>query len=112
METKNSTSSVPNPILPSRLLDVVGDEASREDVVKFVETRSISQESQKLGWVALSHRWGNSQHLTTTKGTLESHLEGLPFTSLLRIIQDAVIVARKLSVCYLWIDALCYYIDG
>ena len=110
-ETKNSTRSVPNPILPSRLLDVIGNGSSHEDVIKLVETRSVIQESQTLEWFALNHRWGNSQHLTTTKGTLRGHLEGIPFTTLLRTFQDAVVVARKLIVRYLWIDALCLYVS-
>jgi hypothetical protein len=104
-ETANRTSSAPT---PTRLIDVAGaSRASQKDSVRLVETKSIGQKSQELEWIALSHRWGSCQHMTTTKQTLQSHLEEISFAALPQTFQDAVIVTRKLNVRYLWIDALC-----
>jgi hypothetical protein len=59
-------------------------------------------------YAILSYCWGESQNLLkTTSTSLEKHMEGIPFTRLPKTIQDAVEVARELSIDYLWVDSLC-----
>ncbi|KAI1389512.1 HET-domain-containing protein [Hypoxylon trugodes] len=66
-----------------------------------------SEVKEGCDYVALSYCWGNSQSLITTKYTLESHRTGIPLEALPKVFKDAVNVTRRLSMCYLWIDALC-----
>ncbi|PVH68136.1 HET-domain-containing protein, partial [Cadophora sp. DSE1049] len=56
---------------------------------------------------ALSHRWGLSRHLTTTKENLEDHFDKINMSNLPATFRDAVLVTRRLGIAYLWIDALC-----
>jgi hypothetical protein len=59
-------------------------------------------------YAILSYCWGESQHLLkTTLTSLEKHMRGISFTRLPKTIQDAVKVARGLSINYLWVDSLC-----
>ncbi|KAK4452578.1 hypothetical protein QBC34DRAFT_292928, partial [Podospora aff. communis PSN243] len=36
-----------------------------------------------------------------------SHRKGIPFAALPKTLQDAITVCRRLSIRYIWIDALC-----
>jgi hypothetical protein len=58
-------------------------------------------------YVALSHCWVGRDVLRTTDRTLESHLAGIPFSSLSPLFRDAVKVCRFYGIRYLWIDSLC-----
>jgi len=49
--------------------------------------------------------------LITTKSNLEQRLSGIAFDSMPKTFQDAVQIARQISVRYLWIDGL-YIIQG
>ena len=81
--------------LPTRVLDL-----TQEGQVRLVEGPINS-------YVALSHRWGASQHLTLTTRTLDKIKLGIPVDLLPMTFRDAVSVARRLGVFCLWIDALC-----
>lgn len=58
-------------------------------------------------YIALSHCWGPTQHLTTERHTLGERKKNIPFGSMSRNFQDAIIITRKLGVQYVWIDSLC-----
>jgi hypothetical protein len=62
-------------------------------------------------YIALSHRWGPSQHLKTTKSNYMHHLLGIKFSHLPQTFQDAAAVALCLGIRHLWIDALCIVQD-
>jgi hypothetical protein len=58
-------------------------------------------------YATLSHCWGTSQVLTTTKGTLSQRFLGIRWDPLPRIFQDAIALTKNLGIEYLWIDSLC-----
>ncbi|KAF2122550.1 heterokaryon incompatibility protein-domain-containing protein [Lophiotrema nucula] len=91
--------------LPSRILDVKRGSIG-EDQIKVVDNLET-----KITYVALSHCWGSSQHLTATRDTLESLKLGISILSLPKTFQDAITVTRKLGFRYLWIDSLCILQD-
>ncbi|KAK3681732.1 heterokaryon incompatibility protein-domain-containing protein, partial [Podospora appendiculata] len=62
-------------------------------------------------YVALSHRWGTSQHFTTTKETMAAREQGFHQDQLPATYRDAVTTARNLGFAYLWIDSLCIVQD-
>jgi hypothetical protein len=62
-------------------------------------------------YIALSHRWGVSGLITTTRGNLKEHQAGIAWDALPKSFQDAIQVARILNVQYLWIDSLCIIQD-
>jgi hypothetical protein len=57
-------------------------------------------------YITLSYRWGSEEDFKLTEENLQSgfhgHIKDLPQT-----FRDAVLVARLLSVQFLWIDRLC-----
>jgi hypothetical protein len=94
----HSSCGVNSPYLPRRVIDVV---KVAPDVV-LVET------SDEMGrYLCLSHCWGNSNMIVTQKDSLETHKKKILVESLSRTFCDAIEVARKLNVRYLWIDSLC-----
>jgi hypothetical protein len=91
------------PQLPFRVLDV---SPSDSQSVRLLETEG------KVGyWACLSHCWGGKQPLITTKETLSDHKKNVPWDTLPKTFQDAVVVARAMGIQYLWIDSLCIVQD-
>lgn len=75
----------------------------------------LSREEHKFEYgeyIALSHVWGVGKGLpqTTTKN-IDSYKKGIPWTSLPRAMQEAVVLTRTLGIRWLWIDALCLVQD-
>lgn len=58
-------------------------------------------------YIALSHCWGQEVTLNTNRSTLQDRLEKIEWNELSPNFRDAIIVAQKLRVDYVWIDALC-----
>ncbi|KAH8603101.1 heterokaryon incompatibility protein-domain-containing protein [Bisporella sp. PMI_857] len=58
-------------------------------------------------YITLSHCWGSSKQLTTTRSTLAARISGITFDELPKTFQDAVLLSRILKISYLWIDSLC-----
>lgn len=88
--------------LPSRVLDVGNPE--RPDTLCIRETGGCAVGT----YIAVSHRWGETdKQFQTTTANIQKRREGFPFQELPQTFKDAVIVARKLGVQFLWIDSLC-----
>ncbi|KAM0650507.1 hypothetical protein ACHAO3_004475 [Verticillium nonalfalfae] len=66
--------------------------------------------NEKDRYVALSHCWGGSTPVRTTRGTLAAHLKTLP-SLLPATFRDAIAVTKMLGVRFLWIDSLCIIQD-
>jgi hypothetical protein len=67
----------------------------------------------EIEFIALSYVWGGSQTLRLLKSNIMEleHEGGLTEAILPRTITDAIDVARKLGVDFIWIDALCIVQD-
>jgi hypothetical protein len=59
----------------------------------------------------LSHCWGLSHRITATSATLDRLKKEISLDELPKTFQDAIIIAERLSVQYLWIDPLCIIQD-
>jgi heterokaryon incompatibility protein (HET) len=82
---------------PTRLIDVAGD-----------SLRLVSLPAdRKVSYAALSHCWGDSRPIITTKENLQSHLLGISLNAMPKTFQDAIMVTRELGIHYIWIDSLC-----
>ena len=68
-------------------------------------------EGKSEPYCALSHCWGSSKPLCTTKATLGERESGIPQHLLPQTFQNAIVVTRRLSIRYLWIDSLCIIQD-
>jgi len=101
-----------NRFSPTRLLDL-----SKEGEVRLVQCVPDGSDLDPAqvsppDYVALSHRWGASQHLTVTTQTLLQLSEGISIERLPETFRDAVFVTQQLGPHHLWIDALCIIQDS
>lgn len=64
------------------------------------------------GYITLSHQWGDKAFLKLTQDQLPAFERGLPITELRKTFQEALLVAERMSVPYLWIDSLCIIQSG
>ncbi|KAH7094792.1 heterokaryon incompatibility protein-domain-containing protein [Paraphoma chrysanthemicola] len=91
--------------LPSRVLELRGPKDVRLHVGEFTE-------ADRLRYACLSHCWGGTVPLRTTKDTVQSFLaDGIPWDSLPLTFQHAANLTHRLGLRYLWIDSLCIIQD-
>lgn len=90
-------------IMPTRLIEVSKD-------IRLVETMAM----EPPRYVALSHCWGQLQEhekFCTYKRNIAQRKAGIELDALPRTFRDAIVVARGLSIDYIWIDSLCIIQD-
>jgi hypothetical protein len=71
----------------------------------------ISKDEERGQYAALSYCWGGEQPITTTVANLSTYIRGLPAHLLPKTLSDAIKVAQKTGMRFLWIDALCIIQD-
>lgn len=91
------------PLLPNRFIDVTQD---------GLDPRLIVSEGQRGHYAALSHCWGGLQLLQTNVATLAQYQNYIPMDHLPKSYKDAITIARKLRIPFLWIDSLCIVQDS
>ena len=89
---------------PRRLLEV-GDPDRKGDI----KLRCMKQESVK--YLALSYCWGGSKPPQTTLENKSDHERGIAWSALPKSYADTILLARSLSIPYVWIDAYCIVQD-
>lgn len=92
-------------VLPALVLDV-SPMMSQPDTIKLLRVRN-----QNISYAALTYCWGAKQPNATTRSNLQAYLNGIKLSLLPQSLRDAVIVTRKLSLRYLWVDSLCIIQD-
>jgi hypothetical protein len=94
-----------NSFVPTRVLDVGHCEASTICLIKSEDC------VETIPYIALSHCWGGSQTFKLTRTTAARLRAGILLTNLPKTFQDAIHVARKMQIQYLWIDSLYVALD-
>lgn len=85
-------------LLPSRVLNL---QSSIPNRVCFYHTKNETGR-----YAALSHVWGEATNPFTMSSANPEEEEGIDIERLPKTFQDTILVARKLGLQYLWIDAL------
>lgn len=86
--------------LPRRVLDLRAFAKSG--------TLSLHETSGESAFCAcLTHCWGSEMSCRTTTASISSIMRDIPWNSVPQNFKDAVLVASKLRIPFLWIDALC-----
>ncbi|OAL51008.1 HET-domain-containing protein [Pyrenochaeta sp. DS3sAY3a] len=96
---------IPDNFVPSRLIKIPGDERSSE--IDIIQTTK----SEFVQWCALSYCWGGPQPSQTTTSNFQLGVRALQLSDIPKTILDAIVVASKMSVPYLWVDSLCILQD-
>lgn len=106
--TDEHDGSIDHAFMPNRVITI---EVSKTDTHTHVKLVSKGDVPDGSAYAALSYCWGGDQKLKLTSKTYD--LLGHSFASedLPKTLQDAVIVAAKFSIFYLWVDALCIVQD-
>ena len=85
------------PSLPKRVVDVAGFDQGR---VKLVEGNGM-----RSPYGALSYRW-RENGVRTTESSLSAFHTEIPLNLLQSQIYDAFLIANRLGIRYVWVDAL------
>jgi hypothetical protein len=101
-----------NKFLPSRLIHV-GDDA--QGILPHLVIVDYRLRRRAPEYVALSYCWGtpaeSATQFKTEQNTLKDRMAGFELDAMTKVMQDAVVTTRKLSIRYLWIDAVCIIQD-
>jgi hypothetical protein len=87
---------------PTRLI-AVGDSNSTN--IRLCDTSALN--CSALVYITLSHCWGQLVPKQLLTENYSTYLEAIDLNDLPKTFRDAVEVARKLEVPYLWIESLC-----
>ncbi|KAH6683930.1 HET domain protein [Halenospora varia] len=95
---------------PTRLIDVgIQKVGSAPRLILAAETQFGAG---KDAYLALSHSWGSKQMETLTTTNISALQDGILLDKLPTTFKDAIRVARRLGIRYLWIDSLCIIQDS
>jgi hypothetical protein len=102
--------------LPARMIDVgdaLNDKHPRLVITSEMQPRASKDEATQ--YMALSYCWGQvdgtTKLLKTTHNTIGTRTVKIELDTMPQTFQDAVTIARTLSIQYLWIDSLCIIQD-
>ncbi|KAI1201454.1 heterokaryon incompatibility protein-domain-containing protein [Nemania serpens] len=97
-------------LLPKRLVDLSPTEHG-EDHARLVE---FDENAGMRGtYACLSHCWGQDpMPITTTQTTILENKKSMSLSCLPPTFRDAILIARKLKLRYIWIDSLCIMQDS
>ncbi|KAF2128115.1 HET-domain-containing protein [Dothidotthia symphoricarpi CBS 119687] len=98
--------------LPKRVLDVSMKEGSKSIRLHSSHFNEEEQRYESGKYIALSHVWGLGRGIpkTTTK-SLQSQTNTIPWSTLPRTYQEAIVLTRALGFRWLFIDSLCLVQD-
>lgn len=88
--------------LPTRVLSLEGSD------IRLYEAHTTEA---NFKYAALSHCWGGTCRLQLTQASLKQFKTQIAWGLLPEVFQDAITVARKLDIPFLWIDSLCIIQD-
>jgi hypothetical protein len=91
----------PASTLPTRVLDISNFK------VKLLQTKGMI-----APYVTLSHCWGLKPIIRLLQSNIEDFQKDIPWSSLSRTFQDAIMIAWKVGFRFIWIDALCILQDS
>jgi Heterokaryon incompatibility protein (HET) len=98
----NRSSPLPqNRFLPSRLIDIG---TGPTITPRLCTTEALPVETKYL---TLSHHWGDYKPPELTISNLEAFKDRIETSALPKSFKDAMQIASKLDIRYIWIDSLC-----
>ncbi|KAH6949460.1 heterokaryon incompatibility protein-domain-containing protein [Fusarium avenaceum] len=90
--------------LPTRVIEV---RPADQDEPRILETCGL-----RGSYATISYCWGKTLFWTLNTSNYAQSIKSLDISMLPLVFQDAITIARKLSIPYLWIDALCIIQDS
>ncbi|KAF3061083.1 hypothetical protein GL218_02873 [Daldinia childiae] len=94
---------------PTRLIDI-GQKESFHWRLLVVSEDGISPQSAP--YMTLSYRWAPNPKPILLASNIDEFRHGKPIKDLPQTFRDFIVVARRFSIRYIWIDALCIIQDS
>jgi hypothetical protein len=94
---------------PTRLLSI---RPGLEPNVPFVKLNEANEIPRDAEYMTLSHCWGKLPIKVLTTKNLKNMKNSISWNELPKTFQDAILIAKKLAIDYLWIDSLCIIQDS
>jgi hypothetical protein len=91
-------------VLPTRFLCV------RDNRVRVIMTHGI-RTTDTPSYMTISHRWHHANMPKLLSSNIKDLKRNIDVFTLPQTFQDAIFFARRLSISYVWIDALCIVQD-
>ncbi|KAI1152464.1 heterokaryon incompatibility protein-domain-containing protein [Nemania diffusa] len=89
--------------LPRRIISVG---LKSDKMIKLLE-----ESQERARYACLSHCWGNTESIKTTRENLNDHRIRIPWEHLPKLYHDVITFCWELEIQYLWIDAFCIIQD-
>jgi Heterokaryon incompatibility protein (HET) len=86
-------------VMPKRVLNIYG------------APYLYDSEGSRGIYICLSHCWGRSPNLLTTRRNIEWMKNEVPWNSLQKTIRHVTMITRTLHIGYFWVDSLCIVQD-
>ena len=86
-------------ILPTRVIDIGLNDGQQPRVLETHGAEGV--------YATLSYCWGQQKRLTLQKDNMHYLQQEIRLQDLPQTIQDAIAITRRMSMRYLWVDALC-----
>ena len=90
---------------PTRLNEIIGES---NDCYKIRSRNGRSLEAP-VKYASLSHCWGRSMPFKLINENLISCMQEIPLEKLSKVFKDAIGVASRCNISYIWIDSICKY---
>ena len=95
--------------LPTRLIDVTRTRRDGAEGVRLVQTSP----SQVGTYACPSHCWGKVDiKCCTTEATLDKAIDFIECNSMPQNFRDAIVMARRFQIRFIWIDSICIIQDN
>jgi hypothetical protein len=91
------------PFTPTRLLDI----GVKGDTIWKLRIPRKEEMPHSLPYMTLSYRWGLNPNFRLLSSNIEEYRLGKLICDLPKTFRESIIVARRFSIRYLWIDSLC-----
>ncbi|KAK3642958.1 hypothetical protein LTR56_010555 [Elasticomyces elasticus] len=91
----------PASVLPLRVVEVSNHRA-----------RVVYSDGVVAPYLTLSHCWGSSPVIRLLRENIHALEKDIPWTSLSKTFQDAILLTWRLGFRYIWIDSLCILQDS
>jgi hypothetical protein len=90
---------------PTRLIEITKHRDDRL-TIQLREGKSLKG---RVKYATLSHAWGKSTPFKLTRQNLETCMQEIPMEKLSKVFKDAIHVASRCNIWYIWIDSICKY---
>ncbi|QGI75163.1 hypothetical protein CEK25_000069 [Fusarium fujikuroi] len=102
--------SKPSPsFLPTRLIEILRIGNDQKPCVRLVEGNSLGEDTE---YTALSYCWGGDLKNCLKEDNKDSYKTEIPWDTIPRTIQDAILTSHKLGIGFIWVDSLCIIQDS